>query len=102
MSYNMKDITKSLSSLVTTVNTAATKAVKKAATKQKSALLSFDNVESIGIPSKRSAQVIVSGPTLEEVTDENIALENVLNQLAVDMTQEVLTDVQQAIKGVLR
>jgi hypothetical protein len=102
MTYDMKGLVKSLTRLNKTEKVAAGKAVKKAATKQRPALLSFDEVEAMSVPNTRSAHIVLSGPTLEETMINDASIEDALNVEAREIVGEMIQSLKVDLKGVLK
>lgn len=101
MSYDMKGFVKSLNKLTNTEKNAASRVVTKAATKQRPALLSFDEVEAAIVPDKRSIQITLSGPKLEEdmINDSSIeiALDAEVQEIVGEMMQNLRDDLRRLL-----
>lgn len=101
MSYDMKDIDKKLDKVVVTTNKAVNKAIKRIAEKQQGSFASFDEIESMSIPSSTSFQTIISGPNLEDYVVSK-AVDDELNRRIRESTKDIMQSVSHDLKGVLK
>ena len=99
MTYK-SNVVSSLDSLVTALKTSKKTALQKAAV-SKPVLMSFDEVEANAVPTTSSLTVVVSGPLVQEDMD-NGEMRTYLENQARTMSQDILRDVLNGVKEVLR
>ena len=101
MSYDKKAIQKGFSSLVSSISKSSTRVIKEVASRDKPALLSFDDVETITIPTKSSVQVFLSGPNVDENLINSYEIEELLNEKAKELTDEILVGLKKDLERIL-
>jgi len=101
MKYDKKAVQKGFSSLVKSIRNSSTRVIKEVASRDKPALLSFDDVETMTVPTKSSVQVFLSGPNIDENLITSYEIEDLLNEKAKELTDEILVGLKKDLEGVL-